>query len=113
MSDLAPPIDSPAALKIQRLRRKLEQRDRRIAGLARRLARLEGALAIRSGDTVVVNATDLRRDLARAVTDALCNVRMIPVHNIGGHHRIAEVRIADTPQPLPGALPGGPSKETP
>ena len=80
---------------IQRLRRKLEQKNQRISGLERRIAKLEHALAIRSGDTVVVDTAKLRHDLEKAVVDAFCNVRMIPVLGIGGSKRIVEVKVSD------------------
>jgi predicted RNase H-like nuclease (RuvC/YqgF family) len=86
-------------IKIKRLQRKLDQRKDRIAGLERRIAKLESSLALRSGDAVVVNAATLRRDIEAAVTEALCNVRMIPVHNISAQRRIVEVRsIKETPE---------------
>ena len=40
-------------------------------------------------------AQQLRRDIEKSVTRALCNVRMVPVLNIGGHQKIAEVRVSD------------------
>lgn len=78
---------------VGRLRRKLEQRDRRIAGLERELAATRSALAL--------HATRLERlpiDVERAVQHALCNVRMIPVLGIGSRDRIVEVRSAN---PIP------------
>jgi len=88
-------VGSPVDRRVRRLRRKLEKRNQRIAGLERRIAKLEAALALRSGDAVVVDFTKLRHDLAKAVTEALCNVRMIPVLDIGGHRKIVEVRTSD------------------
>lgn len=78
-----------------RLRRKIERRNARIAGMERRISRLESSLALRSGDAVVVDFNAIRREITRAVTDALCNVRMIPVMDIGGHRKIVEVKILD------------------
>ncbi len=75
-----------------RLARKIEKRDRRIAGLERRVQSLESALAVRSGDAVVVDSTRLKRDITRAVQEALCNVRMIPMH-IGSRIREVDVSV--------------------
>jgi hypothetical protein len=88
-------VGSPVDRRVRRLQRKLEKRNAHIAALERRIAKLEASLAIRSGDAVVVDSSVLRRDLASAVTDALCNVRMIPVRGIGGHHKIVEVKTSD------------------
>jgi predicted RNase H-like nuclease (RuvC/YqgF family) len=75
---------------IGRLQRKLAQRDRRIAGLQRYIAELEHAL---SGKDIEMKR--LPRDVTRAVQEALCNVRMIPVLGLGGGTRIVEVRTAE------------------
>lgn len=69
---------------IGRLKRKLAQRDQRIAGLNRRVAGLERALAAR-----VLDSQLLPREITRAVQEALCNVRMIPV--FGGRVQRIEV----------------------
>lgn len=74
----------------RRLRRKLEARDIKIAGLRRRCRDLEAALAAR-----VLEAQTIPRDIARAVQAALCNVRMIPVHGVGKCDRIVDVRAHD------------------
>lgn len=73
--------DYPADLQVRRLRRKLEKRDKKISGLKRRIAELEHALAVK----------DLPRNVTKAVQEALCNVRMIPVLGIGAD-RILEVK---------------------
>ena len=88
-------VGSPVDRRVRRLQRKLEKRNARIAGLERRIAKLEASLALRTGDAVVVDFSLLRRDLTKAVTDALCNVRMIPVMDIGGHRKIVEVKTSD------------------
>jgi predicted RNase H-like nuclease (RuvC/YqgF family) len=88
-------VGSPVDRRVRRLQRKLEKRNQRIAGLERRIAKLETSLALRSGDAVVVDFTKLQRNIAQAVTEALCNVRMIPVLGIGGHRKIVEVRTSD------------------
>jgi len=82
-------------VKMMRLARKLEQRGRRIAGLQRRIADLEHSIAVKD-----VEIRRLPRDVTRAVQDALCNVRMIPVLGLGGGTRILEVRAVD-PEPKP------------
>ena len=86
---------SPVDRMVRRLQRKLEKRNARIAGLERRIAKLEASLALRTGDAVVVDYSQLHRDLSRAVTEALCNVRMIPVHGVGKSVRIVEVKAVD------------------
>ena len=78
-----------------RLQRKLDKRNARIAGLERRVKTLEAALALRCGDVVAVDAYKLRQDMARAVADALCNIRMIPVHGaLGEGKKILDVRVS-------------------
>lgn len=79
---------------IPRLQRKLLKRDQRIDGLQRRIAQLEHALAAQT-----LAATNLPRDITKAVQAALCNVRMIPVLGLGRSDRIVEVRIADAIKP--------------
>ncbi len=76
-----------------RLRRKLEKRDQRIAGMKRRIEALEHALATRTMDL-----ESLSRNVERAVTHALCNVRMIPVHGFGSNSKIVEVKLTDAPR---------------
>lgn len=73
----------------QRLLKRIAQRDRRIAGMARRIADLEHALAVED-----VEIKRLPRDVTRAVQEAMCNVRMIPVLGIGSNDKIIEVRDA-------------------
>jgi hypothetical protein len=75
---------------IARLRRKIEGRDKRIAGLQRRIADLEHALA-----TQTLRNDRLPGEVTKAVQRALCNVRLIPMLGIGGHDRIAEIRLSD------------------
>ena len=77
--------------RVGRLMKKVAQRDRRIAGLVRRVAMLESALA-----TASMDAKRLPRDVTRAVQEALCNVRMIPVLGLSGS-RIVEVKTSDAP----------------
>jgi hypothetical protein len=60
---------------ILRLTRRIQRRDKRIAGLERKIQQLESALATRTLDL-----GSLSRNIRREVQDALCNVRFIPVH---------------------------------
>lgn len=83
-------VGSPVERHVRRLRRKLEKRDEKIAGLKRRIADLEHALAVKD-----VEVKRLPRDVTRAVQEALCNVRMIPVLGIGKDARILEVKSSD------------------
>lgn len=80
-----------SAIIVGRLRRKLIQRDQRIAGLERRISTLESELA-----TAHIDAKRTPGDVRRAVQDALCNVRMIPVIGVGGSDRIIEVKATKT-----------------
>ena len=76
-----------AAVDYQRLVRRLEQRDRKIAGLGRKIERLEEALTWRT-----IDLESLSRNVRREVQDALCNVRMIPVFGGSRDKVITEVR---------------------
>lgn len=67
--------------------KRLARRDRKIAGLKRKVERLEHALAWRT-----VDLESLTHNLRREVQDALCNVRMIPVGGPSNANRIVEVR---------------------
>lgn len=73
----------------QLLLKRIAKRDRRIAGMARRIAELEHALAVKD-----VELKRLPREVTRAVQEALCNVRMIPVLGIRSDDKIIEVRDA-------------------
>lgn len=87
-SDEARKIDSLNSMdysvdrQVMRLRRKLEKRDKKISGLKRRIADLEHSLAVKN---MTINVT-------KAVQDALCNVRMIPVLGLGKSDLIIEVK---------------------
>jgi hypothetical protein len=78
---------------LERMMRKVEKRNRRIAGLMRRVAMLESALATKD-----LEMKRLPRDISRAVQDALCNVRMIPVLGVGKSARIVEVKTSELDQ---------------
>jgi hypothetical protein len=77
-----------------RLRRKLEQRDRRIAGLLRRIDELQSALITKDFEV-----KRMPTDVVRAVQQALCNVRMIPVLGLGSGDRIVEVTTTKKEKP--------------
>lgn len=77
---------------IPRLRRKLKERDQRIAGLERRIAQLETALANKDFEV-----RRLPIEVTRAVQEALCNVRLIPALGIGKTNKIIEVKVTDAP----------------
>lgn len=85
-------VGIPVDRTVRRLRAKLEQRDRRIVGLTRRIAALEAALASKA-----LSATHMRWEVTRAVQDALCNVRMIPVYGVGKMEKIVEVKATTLP----------------
>ena len=86
------PADAgPVERRVRRLQSKLDKRDKKIAGLKRRIQELEHALAVKD-----VEVKRLPRDVTRAVQEALCNVRMIPVLGIGKSARILEVKSSDT-----------------
>lgn len=72
---------------ITRLKRQLARREKRIQGLERKIALLESALAHHA-----VNVQRLPIQVERAVQNALCNVRMIPMLGIGRDAKILEVR---------------------
>ena len=78
--------------KVKRLQRKLDARNQKIAGLQRRIAKLESNLALRSGDAVVVEW----RQLEHAMQNVLCNVRMIPVLGMSKLGRILEVKATES-----------------
>ena len=80
-------VGSPVERQVRRLRRKLEKRDEKIAGMKRRIQELEHALAVKD-----IEVKRLPRDVTRAVQEALCNVRMIPVLGLGASARILEVK---------------------
>jgi multidrug resistance efflux pump len=66
---------TPNEIRLERANRRIQRRDRKIAGLQREIKRLENALAWRSMDL-----ESLSRNVRREVQDALCNVRMIPIN---------------------------------
>ena len=75
---------------IARLKRKLAQRDNRITGLENKIKQQNELLFLLEQS---VKRTPI--EVTRAVQEALCNVRMIPVLGIRSNDRIIEVREAD------------------
>jgi predicted RNase H-like nuclease (RuvC/YqgF family) len=73
-----------------RLKRKLEQRDRRIKALQERISELQYMLVTKD-----MEIKRLPRDVTRAVQEALCNVRMIPILGIGGDKKIVEIKVTE------------------
>lgn len=68
-----------------RYERKLAAKDKKIKGLNRRIQQLERAVSDRT--------LNLTRTIKDTLTDVLCNVRMIPVLNIGSRNeKIVEIR---------------------
>lgn len=86
-------MDEESTKTIARLRNKLTKRDNKIAGLRRHVAQLEHALVVKD-----LEVKRLPRDITRAVQEALCNVRMIPVHGIGGGDKIVEIKHMEAPK---------------
>ena len=82
-----------AVCAIWRLRKKLEQRDQKAAGMARKIAALESKLAQQS-----LSIDRFPEDLRRVVQDVLCNVRMIPVLHGLSTDRIVEVNMTAAPK---------------
>lgn len=80
----------PIEITMMRLRRKIKRRDARIAGLQRHISMLESALATKD-----LEAKRLPSDIVRAVQEALCNVRMIPVLGVGSKAKIVEIQSRD------------------
>ena len=74
------------AIAADRLKRKLEEKNHRIAGLEKRIRELESQVA---------RATHFEKDLYRIVQSALCNVRMLPAYGIGKDSKIVEVTVKD------------------
>ena len=83
----SPESNASHGVAVQRLVRRLERRDHRIAGLERKIRRLEEALSWRT-----IDLESLSRNVRREVQDALCNVRMIPVFGGKRDQVITEVR---------------------
>ena len=78
------------SVECARVWRKVAKRDKRISGLQDRIALLETALATKS-----IESRRLPIDVARAVQDALSNVRLLPVLGVGKTDKIVEIRGMD------------------
>lgn len=89
------PPKSREEIIIGRLQRKLEQRDRKIAGLEQKVQQLSEALAWRT-----IDLECLSRNVRQEVQDALCNVRLIPVHGLAGAQQIVEVTTSSAESKL-------------
>lgn len=72
------------------LRRKLAKRERRIKGMQRRIDELETALSLHA-----IRIDRLPERVTKAVQDALCNVRLIPLVGAGRSDKIVEIRAID------------------
>ena len=90
MTTNSPAGISPVDRRVGRLKKKLEQRDRRIVGLLRKIGDLETSIA-----TQAITLKRLPIDVEKAVQRALCNVRMIPILGIGGSDKVVEVRSVE------------------
>jgi multidrug resistance efflux pump len=66
---------TPNEIRLERANRRIQRRDRKIAGLQREIKRLENALAWRT-----IDLESLSRNIRNEVQMALCNVRMIPIN---------------------------------
>jgi multidrug resistance efflux pump len=84
---------TPNEIRLERANRRIQRRDRKIAGLQREIKRLEQALAWRT-----IDLESVTRNVHDAVQRALCNVRMIPIHGWTRDQVIAEVRTVPTNQ---------------
>lgn len=78
-------------IKHKRLQKRLERRDKRIMGLERKIKLLESALAVRTLDLA-----SLTKNIRREVTDALCNVRMVPVSSGLKGSKILDIRYSSS-----------------
>lgn len=76
-------------IKHKRLQKRLERRDKRIMGLERKIQLLESALAVRTLDL-----ESLSKNIRREVTDALCNVRMVPISSGLKGSKILDIRYS-------------------
>lgn len=86
-------------LRHARAQNKIAKRDKKIAGMARRIRDLERRLASRS---VTVTPNELAGAVSGMVEGsikrAMANMRLVPVLGIGGGDKVVEVREAPAPQ---------------
>lgn len=92
---VAQPVAQPEDRTIKQLERKLRKREKHIEGMRREIERLQRSLAMHA-----LRVQSIPSDVERAVQNALCNVRMIPVRGAMGSDRIVEVKASKaTPEP--------------
>lgn len=74
-------------IEIVRLQRKLRKKEAKLAGMRKHIGQLEEVIVNKAFDF-----NHISRKIENAVTNALCNVRMIPVI---GKHKTARLNIED------------------
>lgn len=79
------------ALHVERLKRKLSKRDKKIEGLKKEISDLNATVASLSKDAVLVSRKDLQRDMQYVMS----NMRMIPALGIGASGKILEIDVKD------------------
>lgn len=80
-------------LVLQRLRKKLAKRDRRIEGMRRYIQRLERMLGPAMTDNLDMLSPNVQRQLIAAVQRAMANVRLIPVIGLRSDDRVVRVEV--------------------
>lgn len=75
-------------IKLCRMQKKLNKRDRKIAALEKEIRELKSALCVHS---FMIKRIPV--DVTKAVQSALCNVRMIPIIGIGSSDRIVDIQV--------------------
>jgi len=83
-------ITDPHTKLIGRMQKKIDSRNRKIEGMARKIDTLEATLAWRN-----IDLESISRNLKQEVENALCNVRMIPVGGMSKTSKILEIRTVD------------------
>lgn len=79
-------------IAVERLRRKLSEKDKKISSLRCENARLSSLVSLHITDLA---SLDFDRRIELAVTRALTNVRMIPISGAGQTSKILEVTIRE------------------
>lgn len=92
--DLCANRPSSDNVRENRLIRKIEQRDRIIDAVKKRAEQAEQALGRDLSNAIICRPEDVARMVRREVTNALCNVRMIPVLGVGSSDKIVEITTA-------------------
>jgi hypothetical protein len=75
-------------IKLCRMQKKIDKRDRKIAALEKEIRELKSALCVHS-----LMIKKIPVDVTKAVQSALCNVRMIPIIGVGGSDRIIDIQV--------------------